>query len=194
MGVDFKFDANLPDFTTKLKAALPEIRLFIAANMQTNRGMLFAKSGKYNGHEGWAKPKFRDGQPLKARGTLAQSIGPRVTNPQRPVRNKGGIVRIAGDVVQIGSSLIYAAMMNWGTTGLPGGVLKPKNKQALAFPLPRGKKATGAAKSALTGSKGGMMIVKSVKIPARRFDTWTTQDEEEINIALRGKIYQVLMR
>lgn len=193
MGVHFKFEAKIPNFEAKLRAAMPELRLFVAANMQTNRAMLFDKSGSHNGHEAWPAPKFRSGQPLKLTGTLAKSIGPKVSDPNKPVQSKGGIVRIQGDLVTIGTNLIYAAMMNWGTTKLPGGKLVAKNAQALAIPIPPGKKATAAGKKARK-EHGNTMFVKSVKIPERRFDEWTAEDERELKIALGNKIIEVLKR
>lgn len=48
----------------------------------------------------------------------------------------------------------YAALQNYGTAGLPGGVLKPKGKQALRF-FVRGKKTP--------------FFAKQVTIPARQF-------------------------
>jgi phage gpG-like protein len=101
-------------------------------------------------------------------------------------------------------------MMNWGTTKLPGGVLKPKNAKALKIPLPGGKAATdltksmkkkgGKATKISTGKKTktgrdvkqSVLFVKSVKIPARRYDDWTSEDQQEITIALRNYLQELM--
>lgn len=135
--LEFKF----PDWKRKLQGRVREVYLAIAAAMQTNRGMLFDREGSYNGHEKWKPPLFRNGQALSDRGTLRKSIAPgggRV--------GPNGIVRFSGDTVTIGTKMLSARLMNDGTAKLPGGVLKPKNAQALRIKLPSGKKATPLAK------------------------------------------------
>ena len=97
---------------------------------------------------------------------------------------------------------MYARMMNDGTTKLPGGVLRPRTAKALKIPLPSGKGATEGAKSlrkgATTIEDGGKkekyIFRKSVKIPARPFDDWTIEDEQEMQAALATKIAEVLGR
>lgn len=200
ISVSFKQTSTL---LKKAKGAQLEINLFMAAQMQHNRGMLFARSGNYNGHEQWARPLLRDGQPLKDRGTLSQSMGPRSgANAQQPVRTQGSVVKFHGNVVSIGTTLIYAALMNWGTTKMPGGVMKPKNKPVFWIPIPGGKKASETAKS-LTKSGGSnivkymgktFLLAKQVRIPARRFDNLTEQDKHELDMMLGKKLSQVLNR
>lgn len=185
------FSFKRPDLAGKLRKAKTEINLYVAAQMQHNRAMLFARSGSYNGHEAWAPLKLRAGQPLKDRGTLSQSMGARSgPGAKNPVRAKGGIVRFHGDVVSIGTTLHYAKMMNWGTTKLPGGVLTPKNKPLLWIPV------TGMTPGGnVIKYKGKMfLLAKKVTIPARRFDNWTAQDKKEINTLYTQKIAQVLNR
>jgi phage gpG-like protein len=147
-----------------------EVKEPLAATLQTNRGLLFTSSGTYNGHPGWASLKYRQGQPLLNRGSLSQSIAPS-NNGIAPGHGPSSILRMGGGIVTIGSGLAYAAMMNWGTTGLPGGVLRPKNKKALAFRIGR-----------------NFVVCKSVKIPARRFDTFTKADETELQETLVNTI------
>src|ERR1019366_8011420 len=86
---------------------LPRLYYFMAAMMQTNRGMLFKTGGVYNGHDKWPKLKLRDGQPLMDRKTLFQSIGPISKRDAgvRPKMNEGTIVKISPDKVTIGTSL-----------------------------------------------------------------------------------------
>lgn len=230
--IDFRF----PEWKRKLLAAEDELNLFIAAQVQFNRGMLFDREGSYNGHEAWPSLRFRAGMALSSRGTLRKSIAP--FNPTGAA-GPDGIVRFSGDTVTIGTKLFYAAMMNWGTTGLPGGVLRPKNAEALAIPLPPGAKAGPATqnirradnarqirklegeiqeirsgkavsakkletklrqirklkeKSAQGKGSKKILFLKSVKIPARHFDTWTHRDQVDLETALRNKLVEVLNR
>lgn len=138
------FELKFPDLAQKLKKHEKDIELFIAAQMQFNRGMMFDQEGAYNGHDRWAELKFRDGQILSRRGTLRKSIAPKAAQGKP---GPGGIVKFGSGLVTIGSSLKYAALMNWGTTKLPGGVLVPKNAKALKIPVPQGNKAGVAAKA-----------------------------------------------
>lgn len=142
---------EFPDLKGKLERSEPEINLFIAAQMQTNRGMLFDEEGAYNGHQKWAPLTLRNGQILSRTGALRHSLSP--ANPSgRP--GPGGIVRFQGDVIIIGTKLAYARLMNDGTVNMPGGVLKPVNAKALAIPLPSGKAATPVAKQLRKNSYG----------------------------------------
>lgn len=196
-----EFNWKFPDWQDKVLRALPEIRLFIAAQMQTNRGLLFDSEGSRNGHEKWKKPLFRNGMALSSRGTLRKSMGPMAKN--KPITNVGTIVRFNGDNITIGTNLMIARLMNDGTKNLPGGKLVPVNAKALKIPLPGGKRATSLAKTLRKGStkiknKDGrnenVIFVKSVKIPERPFDTWSPLDQEEIETALMNKVTEVVMR
>lgn len=138
-----QIDFKMPDMAKKFRGKRDEIYRFIAAQMQTNRGMLFDKEGAYNGHPKWEGLKFRVGQILSSRGTLRKSLSP--PNPRgRP--GPDGIARYTGDTITIGTSLMFAELMNDGTAKLPGGVLRARNAKALAIPLPAGKRATDLAK------------------------------------------------
>lgn len=183
-----EIDFDMPALAPKFRGKLREIYLFIAAQIQTNRGLLFDAEGGYNGHKKWAPLKFRQGQILSNRGTLRKSIAP---VPARGMPGNDGIVRISGETVMVGTNLFYARMMNDGTTKMPGGVLKAVNAKALKIPLPAGKQATPAGKSARK-ENGAFMFRKSVKIPARPFDEWNSNDQREIDEALANKIAQVL--
>lgn len=167
--IDFKF----PDWAAKVKARERELNLFIAANVQFNRGMLFDREGAYNGRSRWEPLKMRQGQILSKSGALRKSIAP---YNSRGTPGPSGVVRFAGDTIHIGTTLIYARMMNDGTTKMPDGVLRPKNAMALKIPLGGGK----------------FMFRKSVKIPARPFSDWNESDQEELDGALLNKITQVL--
>lgn len=138
--IDIKFE--FPDLRRKVKASKREIELLIAATLQTNRGMMFDKEGSHNGHPRWAPLVLRSGQILSKRGTLRKSIAP--TTPTG-IAGPGGIVEIMPDVIAVGTSMAYAAMMNFGTTNLPGGVLRPVRAKALKIPLPQGDNASAAA-------------------------------------------------
>lgn len=137
VNVEFKF----PDWFGKYKRKEKEIQMFIAAQIQTNRGMLFANEGAYNGHEPWAPLKFRNGQILSKSGALRKSFSP---NGAKGKPGPNGIVQL-GDKVTVGTTLPYARLMNDGTAKMPGGVLKSPTGKALAIPLPPGKKASDFA-------------------------------------------------
>lgn len=150
--IDFKF----PDWFGRMKKAEKRIGLFIAANMQENRAELFQASGAFNGHKPWKKPLFRNGKPLMDRGTLKNSIGPSNASNE-PITAPNGIIRIQWPKVTIGTNLGYAKINN------EGGIIKAKNAQALAIPLPSGKKATAAAKSARKDSVGKKDLEHKIK-------------------------------
>lgn len=199
--MSFKF----PDWPKKVLRAKKELALFQAAQIQFNRGMLFDKEGAYNGRPRWAELKFRNGMILSKRGTLRKSIAP--INPKGSA-GPDGIVRFSGDKITVGTSLMYARLMNDGTTKLPGGVLRPVKAKALMIPLPNGKAATDAAKSLRKGAssllsvnpktgrtqKTNVIFRKWVRIPARPFDDWTAEDQNEFEIAVENKVWEVLGR
>lgn len=189
IGIDWYF----PKWEEKIKQKRNEINLFIAASIQTNRGMLFDEEGAYNGHKKWAPLRFRKGQILSKTGKLRKSIAP--INAQGKA-GTDGIVRFEGDFVYVGTQVAYAKMMNDGTTKMPGGVLRPVNAKALKIPLPSGQSiaegAKGLKKSAYGTGKDKFIFRKSVKIPAREFDTWSLEDEKELSEALKNKLIQVL--
>ncbi len=189
------FELKFPDLAGKLLKADQELKLFVAAMMQTNRGMLFDREGAYNGHKKWAPLVFRQGQILSNRGVLRQSLA-----PSSPTGRPGpdGIVEFGNGVVTIGTNLVYARLMNDGTVNMPGGVLRPVNAKALKIPVPGGKGATDVAKSLRKGASGKgkdkFIFRKSVKIPARNFDDWTKEDELELAQAYMNKVAEVLVR
>lgn len=184
---------TVPKLDRKLARAKQHLDAVVLATLQTNRGMIFRREGAYNGRSKWAPLQLRSGQILARRGNLKRSLSPpNATGRPGP----GGIARRRGNVLEVGTTLAYAAMMNWGTTGLPGGVLRPRRAKALAIPLPGGKMASPAAKD-LRGSAtriGSQRVIfrAFVRIPARRFDDLTRQDGKEIAAALRGAVAMVL--
>lgn len=182
---------TMPDWGRLARELQPEANNLVAATLQTQRAMIFDSGGRYNGRPGWEPLKFRSGQILKDTGTLSKSMGPQNTG-MVPSKGVNSIVRFQGNLVTIGTTLGYAPMMNWGTTGLPGGVLRAKAPGGvLAIPLPGGKSATPAAKGIAKGSKGpgrAYLFAKFVRIPARRFDEITAQDEQEITETLAAFI------
>lgn len=163
-----KIEMKFPLWKQAVTAKQGEIAQAIAAAMQTNRAMLFDTEGAYNGHPPWAPLKFRNGQILSDTGTLRKSIGP-FARSGKPVSNPNGIVRYAGSAVDpmvtIGTTLIYAALMN------NGGVVRPVGAKALAIPLPMGRSATPyakkASKKASTVAKSRALLEEMRKIHAR---------------------------
>lgn len=200
-----EFNFKYPDWQTTVLRAVPELHMFIAAQLQTNRGLLFDAEGARNGGEKWKSPMFRNGMALSNRGVLRKSIGPKAS--ERPIINKGTIVRFAGDKIIVGTNLAIARLMNDGTVKMPGGKMVPTRAKALKIPLPGGKKATESAKLLRRGAttiqkevapgkfKNERVIFrKSVKIPARPFDELTLEDKHELEVALANKIYQIVTR
>ena len=200
VGVEIVF--TFPNWAAKMKKRMNEINLFIAAQIQFNRGMLFDNEGAYNGRPRWKELVFRNGQILSNRGVLRKSIAP--TNP-KGTPGPDGIVRFNGDMITVGTQVAYARLMNDGTTKMPGGKLVAKNAKALMIPLPSGKSANVNAKQArkesstlLKPKEGGgysrqnVIFRKSVKIPSRPFDDWNAEDQKELDAALIGKLVQVM--
>lgn len=171
-----RVEVKFPKWLEKLNASQQRIGMFVAAQMQTNRGMMFDKEGANNGHPKWAPLKSRSGMILSKTGTLRKSIAP--LNPTGKA-GPGGVVQIRGTLkdqqVGIETRLGYAPMMNFGTTGLPGGVLVPKNKKALRFKV-----------------NGKWVFAKSVKIEERRFDQWNNLDKDEMTVALTNLVARIL--
>lgn len=202
MSSSLEFVFTFPDWAGKIKRHLNEINLFIAAQVQFNRGMLFDQEGAYNGRPRWRELVFRNGQILSNRGVLRKSIAP--VNPKgKPGPN--GIVQFNGGTITVGTSVAYARLMNDGTTKMPGGKLVAKNAKALMIPLPGGKQASAVAKvlkhesSTLLKPKPGggysrenVIFRKSVKIPARPFDDWNKEDQQELDAAVINKLTQVM--
>lgn len=187
----------MPDLEGALDRLMPRIMGTVAAIAQTNRGMLFDAEGAHNGHKKWAPLRMRVGMILSDRGVLRRSIAPN-NDGVNPIKGPDGIVEIGSREVVIGTRLFYAAMMNDGTTKMPGGVLRPVRTKALKIPLPSGKSATEGAKQLRKGASGKgrdkFIFRKSVKIPARPFDEWNTMDQDEMTQTLVRQIASLLSR
>lgn len=166
---------EVPDLAQIFKESQREILLVLAASMQTNRAMMFDKDGADNGKPRWAPLVLRIGRPLQKTGTLRKSMAPQ-NDGIRPGRGPDSIVREVANTVTIGTTLLYAGMMNDGTTKMSGGVLRPVRAKALKIPLDGGK----------------YMFRKSVKIPARRMDIVTPQDEIEWSDTMAAYIANLL--
>lgn len=192
---------SMPDLSARLLRHRAAIYSELIVAMQTNRGLLFQAEGSYNGHTAWHSLLLRAGQILANRGVLKKSIAPG-TGSGMP--GPDGIARFdpATGEATVGTALPYARMMNDGTTKLPGGVLRAKPGHALKIPLPSGKKASDVAKelrpsahrihNERTEKDESVIFRKSVKIPARPFDTITEQDAAEFREALKAAIAEAL--
>jgi phage gpG-like protein len=162
--VDFKF----PPWAADLEKHYQQVMLGVAATIQTNRGMLFDQEGAYNGHKRWEPLKFRAGQILSDTGTLRRSISPQIPNGRA---GPGGIVKISGDVVTVGTTIKYAAIHNYG------GVIRPKKAKALSWTVGKHR-----------------VFAKKVEIPARPFldGAWNNQDQQEVYDTLKNKVARIL--
>lgn len=178
--MSFKF----PDLAARLKAARQQIGEEMIVAIQTNRGMLFDAEGAYNGHVAWDPLVLRSGQILKKRGVLSKSIAPVNSGG---AAGPGGIARMSDDgLVTVGTAVAYAAMMNWGTTRMPDGIMRPTHAKALRIPVPNG------VVNKRTGKKENFIFRKWVRIPARRFDTITAEDKAEFAAALQAVVAEVM--
>ncbi len=190
---------SMPNLAEKLQASSDKIRQELVVAMQTNRGMLFDAEGSYNGHEPWAPLLLRAGQILSNRGVLKKSFAPMGASGNA---GPDGYVKSDETVTTIGTNVASASLMNWGTTKLPGGVMRPVHAKALRIPIPEGKRATPTAKEIGKGLKRRhnertqkdekFIFVKSVKIPARRFDNLTEQDARDFRDALEAALTEAL--
>lgn len=195
-----KIAFEMPQLDEQFKAHRKDMMLVLAASMQTNRAMMFDKDGADNGKEVWPDPAFRRGRPLQAKGYLRKSMAP-TNDGIKPGHGPDGIVRIGETEATIGTSLMYARMMNDGTTKMPGGVLRAVKAKALKIPIPpgiakdmaydqqkkafksgdiipKGKRAKAKA-GIIKEGKQNFMFRKWVKIPARPMDTITSEDKQE---------------
>jgi phage gpG-like protein len=77
----------------------------------------------------------------------------------------------------------YAALQNYGTAGLPGGVLKPKGKRALRF-FVRGNKQPFFAKSVTIPAR--QFIPKEGEMPATWDKQLTSTAEKVLNNSVRN--------
>lgn len=172
VSINFK----MPKYLQILQMAESRIERFIAAQIQTNRGMMFDQEGAHNGHPRWAPLRVRQGQILSDKGVLRKSLAPPNATGY-PGANGDVVFRggLASKNVSVVTKLKYAAMMNYGTEGLPGGVLRPRTKKVLRFPV-----------------GGRFVYTKSVRIPGRDFTSWNEQDAEELSGSLATFITRVL--
>lgn len=164
--LDIKF--KFPKWKQTIENNRDRIMLFLAAQMQTNRAMLFDQEGAYNGRKKWAPLKFRKGQILSKTGTLRKSIGP--VADKTPKYNTGSIVTIGNDEVTIGTNLAYAKVQNEGAK------IVAIKAQALKIPTGDGK----------------FIFRKSAVVPARVFNDLNEEDKTEFSIALKNFITELL--
>jgi phage gpG-like protein len=145
---------------------------FIAANLQTNRAMIFDHEGAYNGRTKWKGLVFRKGMILSKSGDLRRSIAPR-NNGVVPVKSANTILEFSGSKISIGSKLKYANLQD------KGGKVEAKNAKALKIPV-------GMTKVPGRVRIGGKWYIfrKRVNIPSRPFTDWTPQDDTEIKRAI----------
>ena len=122
------------------------------------------------------------GKILQASGALRQSIG--------------NVNEKTWTTFRYGTNLAYARLQNYGTAGLPGGVLKPKTGKYLALPFPGVKGSprdyentfvltTSKSKTIWQKMDGGkshplFLLKKSVVIPARPFILYQSEDVDRI--------------
>ena len=132
--------------------------------MQTNRSMMSDKDGADNGKEKWAllNKMSRTGRPLQKTGTLRKSMAPQMSaDGKKPGYGKDTVVRFEGNKVVIGTKILYAGMMNDGTTKMPDGAFRARQAKALKIPM----------------QDGSLLSRRDVaKIPARPMNEITEQD------------------
>ena len=192
VAIEMKF----PKLRARLLSKRSELALFLAAQVQTNRGLLFMSEGSRNGGDKWKKPLLRSGRALQKSGALRKSLAPG-TGRAGPF----GVVRILGDNVVVGTRVKYAQIVNKGGTftAAPG--------KAFRIPIPGGKGASPTAKAIRSGliqtNRGlrraglsprptNVIFRTRITIPARRFDILTVKDKKEIAIAYQNKVAELL--
>jgi len=153
----WEIELDFPLFKNVAVQIQSELPGLIAATLQTQRAMIFDSEGNYNGRPGWEPLKCRDGQPLKDRGTLSQSIGP-ANDGITPGRATGSIVRLAMGMVTIGTNIAYAEVQDQGA------IIVPVKAKALRFKC-----------------HGKFIFRKKVTIPPRPFGNFTSEDISELN-------------
>jgi phage gpG-like protein len=164
--ISLKF--TIPGFAEAAARAQRELPGVLASAMQTQRAFIFDSEGKDNGRPGWAPLKCREGQILRKRGTLAQSIGP-ANDGIRPGAAVGSIVRMLPGIVTIGTNIAYAAVHNYGAT------IVPVKAKALRFKC-----------------HGHWISKKKVVIPARPFNDFTSADVSEIRQTVENYLGELL--
>lgn len=206
--------AKFPPWLLAVRQKEDDIYLLIAATLQTNRGQMFddMNAGRKTP---WEPLKLRKGQPLSYSGALRQSFAPK-NDGVRPSQGGDTIVKFAGDVVTIGTSLAYAPIHN------TGGVIRPVTNRFLWIPLPDGKansanapteeaknlrRAAGRKRKdngwKWVKSETGALIVrapsgkvfllaKKVTIPKRPMDEWAPEDQKELEQTVVNKLEKVL--
>lgn len=196
MSVQIKM--QFPPLAQRLQSQKRNMLVFLAAQMQTNRGLLFQAEGGRNGNKRWKPPLLRKGMALSDTGTLRKSLA-----PGTGYAGPGGVVRMSGTHVEIGTTIAYAPIVNFGGTftAPPGRPFK--------IPLPSGKNATDYAKAMRKAivadnrlrKKNGLkprptdfIFRMKITIPERRFDIMTAQDQKEISRAYEAKLRQVMAK
>jgi len=162
---------TLPNFAAYAERINREVPGLIAATLQTNRGMIFYKSGRYNGRRKWKKLECRNGRPLKDNNDLSQSMGPQ-NDGMIPGRFTGSILKMTGGLegmVTIGTNIAYAHVHDRGM------VIRAKNAKAMRFKC-----------------HGKWAFAKKVTIPARPFSDWTRKDGKELVETIENYIGHVL--
>lgn len=205
--INIKF--TMPDWESKIRSNLHGLLRFVAAQLQTQRALIFEHEGAYNGRGPWTPLKFRQGMILSKAGGrgLRGSIAPR-NNGIEPASGPKTILEIGGETVTIGSSLIYANIMD------KGGIIKPVRAKALKIPVPndvvREMVHTEEKHAYVTGQKvptrkkalkkAGILKIdgkfyifrKKVIIPARPYLDFTPEDAQEIEVALSNRVAELM--
>ncbi len=181
-----KLQFTFPRLEKRFKDRQRDIMLVLAASMQTNRSMMFDKDGADNGKDQWEKLKWRSGRPLQKTGVLRKSMAPR-NDGIVPGAEKSSVLNVSGRTVEIGTNLLSARMMNDGTSKMAGGVLRPVKAKALKFPIPQNTKGLTEKEK-----ERGFMFRKWVRIPARRMDEVTSEDQAEWSQTLSNYIASIL--
>lgn len=173
--IDFKF----PPLLERYKNQFKRILIGIAADIQTNRGLLFYNEGAYNGHEKWKDlkgglSKRSAGKGLMARrilqktGALKNSISPKAEGDGSPGEN--GYVKFEGTksvaIVKVGTTIAYAGIHDQGGT-----INHPGTSNGFG--------------------KGIKIPPHAINIPKRNFTDWNKADGDNMKIFLKN-LYDVL--
>lgn len=132
---------------------LPDVGDMLRSSVSRN----FAAGGRYGSGElgGGARRWLPSGRAKAEGGITLSRDGHLATSIRWDIDAGGGIV--------LSSNLVYAAIHNFGSKGLPGGVIRPKSGKFLRFTI-----------------GGAVVFARAVEIPARPFLVVQEEDVEEI--------------
>lgn len=172
-------DIKIPNYLKRLQGSLKRIQIAMAADIQTNRGLMFDAEGAYNGHPKWkdlksgankriAKNGMQERQILRKSGALKNSIAPTGASGRA---GPGGTVILEGTIaapaVRVSTQIKYAAIHDKGGT-----IRHPGTANGFG--------------------KGIKIPAHDIEMPRRNFSDWNRQDQKQMGIMLKNLLSEIL--